>query len=69
MAMGLAYEGDGFIRRGPAVEVKSAKCPEVRAAGSAGSAAGEPTLQEVEQRARALRREYLNDLLCWLLDR
>jgi hypothetical protein len=68
MSIGLAYEGDGFIRRGPAVTAKPAR-PELRAKASVEKETEELNLQAVEQRARALRREYLNGWLCWLLDR
>ena len=67
MATGLVYEGDGFLRtESRATESRPGlrtKAAEVETEALAPSAA------EVEQRARALRREYLNDWLFWLLDR
>ncbi len=67
MAIGVVYEGDGFIRHGPAIEAKPVKRPEVRA--QAAVEAGGESLQDLENRARALRRQYLNEMLCWLLER
>jgi hypothetical protein len=69
MAIGLVYEGDGFIRRGPAVTAKPAQRPDLRAKAAVEDEPEELSLQAVEQRAKALRREYLNGWLCWLLDR
>ena len=66
MATGLVYEGDGFLRtESRATESR----PGLRTKAVAETEALDPSAAEVEQRARALRREYLNDWLFWLLDR
>jgi hypothetical protein len=63
MGTSVVYEGEGFIRRGPPAG-KSVVRPDVRA-----KAPAEESLEQVENRARALRRQYLNDFFCWLLER
>ena len=73
MAIGISYEGDGFIRGTPAGAVKpSAPGVEaVKATLSAGEAQTNLPLEiaSVEARARAMRREYLSEWLCRLFDR
>lgn len=66
MNTGVVYEGDGFLRTGPkATEIR----PGLRTKASLTSEPPAPSIAEVEQRATALKREYLNDWLFWLLNR
>ncbi len=71
MAGGISYEGDGFIRVFPSAPARRHKrrdaVPVREVLGEA--ALANPTAAEVEQRARAMRREYLSEWLCRLLDR
>ena len=73
MSIGLAYEGDGYIRSGPAGVAMKARPDEAVSAQSAAAETGATdaslNIAEMDQRARALRREYLNAWLCRLLDR
>ena len=66
MATGVVYEGDGFLRTGPAAAETRLG---LRTKAPVDNEALEPSAAEVEKRAKALRREYLNDWLFWLLDR
>lgn len=67
MATNILYEGDGFLRSGPAFAGtigKAAAKPsdrKVKVSGDAESA-------EIEKREMALRREYLPEWICKLLD-
>lgn len=66
MATNILYEGDGFLRNGPAyfprpVAKVAAKVVAVKAAADADDLA-------IEARERALRREYLPEWVCRLLE-
>ncbi|MSQ52279.1 MAG: hypothetical protein EXR28_10350 [Betaproteobacteria bacterium] len=62
MATNILYEGDGFLRNGPAYFPRPlAKAAEVKAAVVADDLA-------IEARERALRREYLPEWVCRLLE-
>jgi hypothetical protein len=68
MTTNTIYEGDGFLRKGPAyfalpIEKLSAK-PADRKVTVIGDAEG----VEIEKREMALRREYLPEWICKLLD-
>jgi len=66
MATGTLYEGDGFLRSGPAFAgpIAQASKPGERKVKILGDAES----IEIEQRENALRREYLPGWVCNLLE-
>ena len=68
MATGTLYEGDGFLRSGPAYSARPIAKAVAKPVERKVKVSGDAESIEIEKRERKLRREYLPEWVCNLLD-
>lgn len=68
MATNILYEGDGFLRSGPAFAGTIGKAAAAKPSDRKVKVSGDAESAEIEKREMALRREYLPEWICKLLD-
>jgi hypothetical protein len=68
MTTNTIYEGDGFLRSGPQYFARSASKATPKTAERKVKLAGDAEGIDIEKREMALRREYLPEWICRLLE-
>jgi len=68
MATGTLYEGDGFLRGGPAYSARPIAQAVAKLVERKVTVSGDAESIEIEQRESKLRREYLPEWVCNLLE-
>ena len=68
MATGTLYEGDGFLRGGPAYSARPIAKAVAKPVERKVRIAGDAESIEIEKREKKLRREYLPEWICELLE-
>ena len=68
MATGTLYEGDGFLRSGPAYSARPIAKAVAKPVERKVKVSGDAESIEIETRERKLRREYLPEWICNLLE-
>lgn len=68
MATGTLYEGDGFLRSGPAYSARPIATAVAKPVERKVEVNGDAESVEIEKREKKLRREYLPGWVCDLLD-
>lgn len=68
MATGTLYEGDGFLRSGPAYSARPIAKAVAKPVERKVKVSGDSESVEIEKREKKLRREYLPEWVCNLLE-
>ena len=68
MATGTLYEGDGFLRSGPAYYARPIAKAVAKPVERKVKVSGDAESIEIDERERKLRREYLPEWVCNLLE-
>ena len=68
MATGILYEGDGYLRNGPAYSARPIAKAVADPVDRKAAAVGDADSVAIEKREKALRREYLPEWICRLLE-